>query len=341
MPAPHPPAITRPLPPGGPSGGPPPPVGPGRLLALGLGTALRLVWAVPLQAAVLWLVRAVAWTPAVVAFGIARDAVERELDPLAAVARAATEPSVLLPTAGLALTLGLLAAAVQTALWAGLSGSLAGAVRNRGRPPPPRVFAAALAASFPRFLALGAAVATFAVAWFGAVFSLLLSAAKLYLDALDAGRGGAPAAAAAALGIALYLVGTPILDLVARLAAARLATGTGSALAAIHEACGQLLRRPFALGGGVLAIRLGAFLLAGILAAPASLLPPAPLPLLVARLAVEGAADLVLAFGLLAELAFLVAAAVDDREGLPGSQYSNPLPPMNSRRIEVGGTWSG
>ena len=25
----------------------------------------------------------------------------------------------------------------------------------------------------------------------------------------------------------------------------------------------------------------------------------------------------------------------------PGPQYSNPLPPMNSRRIEVGGTWSG
>lgn len=29
--------------------------------------------------------------------------------------------------------------------------------------------------------------------------------------------------------------------------------------------------------------------------------------------------------------------------GCPGAvpQYSKPLPPMNSRRIDVGGTWSG
>jgi hypothetical protein len=282
---------------------------------------------VPLQAGVIWLGRAVAWAPAAIAFGIARHAVERHADPLAAVARAATEPGVLLPTAGLAATLALLSAAVETALFAGLSGPLADAARRHGRPPPLGAFPAALAENFGRYLALGVAVAVGAVAWFGATFSLLLAAAKLYLDAADRGRGGAPAAAALALGGALFLIGTPLFGLVARLAAARIATGTRSALAGIHEACGQLLRRPFALVGGVLVLRVVAGIAAAIISGPASLLPPAPLPLLVVRLAFEGAADLVAAFGLLAELAFLVAAAVDDREGLP------PPAPRGARAV--------
>jgi hypothetical protein len=77
----------------------------------------------------------------------------------------------------------------------------------------------------------------------------------------------------------------------------------------------------------VLVLRVVAGIAAAIISGPASLLPPAPLPLLVVRLAFEGAADLVAAFGLLAELAFLVAAAVDDREGLP------PPAPRGARAV--------
>jgi hypothetical protein len=31
----------------------------------------------------------------------------------------------------------------------------------------------------------------------------------------------------------------------------------------------------------------------------------------------------------------------DDDDQDDAGQYSKPLPPMNSRRIDVGGTWSG
>jgi hypothetical protein len=289
----------------------------GRLLGLGLGATFRLAWAVPLQAAVVWLGRAVAWTPVVFAVGLARTALERGEDPLGAVARALGDPGVTLPAVGLAATLGILALALQAALWAGLAGSLAEAARRQGRPPLLGTFASSLGERFPRFLALGAAVAVAAVAWFGACASLLLAGAKLYLEATGAGRGGTAAAAALALGGALYLLGTPLLGLLARLAVARLATGTRSALAALHEAAGQFPRRPFTLAGGALLLRLGAGLVAALFASPAAVLPPVPLALLAARLLFEAAGDLVSAFGRLAEWSFLVAAAVDDREGLP------------------------
>jgi hypothetical protein len=289
----------------------------GRLLGLGLGAILRLVWAVPLQAGVAWLGRAVAWTPVVIAFGLARTALERGQDPLGALARAVGTPGVILPAAGLAVTLGLLAVAVQSALWAGLAGSLAGAARRHGKPPSLAAFASSLGERFPRFLALGAAVAVGALAWFGACWSLLLAGAKLYLDAAGEGRGGPVAAVALALGGALYLLGTPLLGFLVRLAAARLATGTRSALAALHEAAGQFFRRPFTLAGGALLLRFTAGFAAATVAAPSALIPPEPLVVLALALLIEAASDLVSALGLLAEWSFLVTAAVDDREGLP------------------------